>query len=129
MDIGPPHFFQAVLADFMREGHFARHIRRMRQLYAHRRTALVRAIQKEFASQLQIVGAEAGMYLAVVLTNGACDQELAVRSARQGLWVLPLSPAYQRDPRRQGLVLGFGSTPAEEMPRAVRRLKSVLDEK
>jgi GntR family transcriptional regulator / MocR family aminotransferase len=128
MDIGPPHFLQAVLADFMQEGHFARHIRRMRQLYGQRRTALVSAIQREFASELQIVGAEAGMYLAVILKNGACDQEVASRAAQQGLWTQPLSPAYFGEPRSQGLVLGFGSTPAEEMPKAVRRLRSVVDE-
>jgi GntR family transcriptional regulator / MocR family aminotransferase len=127
MDIGPPPFFQSVLADFMREGHFARHIRRMRQLYGQRRKALVNALEKEFASQVQIIGAEAGMYLAVLLPHGVSDREVAERAAQEGLWVQPLSPAYLGETRKQGLVLGFGSTPAEEMPKAVRRLKSLLD--
>src|SRR5262249_26757817 len=127
MDISPPHFFQAVLTDFMREGHFARHIRRMRQLYAERRAALVDAIQEEFSPALPIAGAEAGMYLAVLLPKGFHDQELAARAARGRLWVQPLSPAYIGAAPRHGFVLGFASTAAREMATAVRRLKSVLD--
>jgi len=126
MDIGPPHFFQAVLTDFMREGHFARHIRRMRQLYSQRRSALVEALGKEFGTALEVVGAEAGMYLAVLLPKGCRDEELAARAARARLWIQPLSPAYAGGTRRQGLVLGFGSTSEEEMPRAVQKLASVL---
>jgi GntR family transcriptional regulator / MocR family aminotransferase len=127
MDISPPHFFQAVLTDFMREGHFARHIRRMRQLYAERRAALVDAIEEEFSSVLRIAGAEAGMYLTVILPKGLRDQELAARAARHKLWLQPLSPAYLGAARRQGLVLGFASTAARDMPKAVERLRSVLD--
>jgi GntR family transcriptional regulator/MocR family aminotransferase len=126
MDIGPPHFFQAVLTDFMNEGHFARHIRRMRQLYAQRRTALVEELQKEFGSALDVLGSEAGMHLAVILPKGFRDQEVAARAAREKLWLAPLSPAYLDERPRQGFILGFGNTPAEEMPRAVRRLRSLL---
>jgi GntR family transcriptional regulator / MocR family aminotransferase len=126
MDIGPPHFFQAVLTDFMNEGHFARHIRRMRQLYALRRSALVDGLRREFSSALEIHGSEAGMHLAVILPKGFRDQEVAVRAAREKLWLWPLSPAYLGETRRQGFILGFGNTAAEEMPKAVRQLKSVL---
>jgi GntR family transcriptional regulator/MocR family aminotransferase len=126
MDITPPHFFQAVLTDFMNEGHFARHIRRMRQLYAERRTALVDELQNEFGSALEVLGSHAGMHLAVTLPKGFRDQELAVHAAHEKLWLTPLSPAYIGETSRQGFILGFGSTPAEGMPKAVRRLKTLL---
>jgi GntR family transcriptional regulator / MocR family aminotransferase len=126
MDITPPHFFQAVLTDFMNEGHFARHIRRMRQLYSLRRTALVDELQKEFGSALQVLGSEAGMHLAVILPKDLRDRELAERAAREKLWLAPLSPAYLGDAPRQGFILGFGNTTVEEIPNAVHRLKSVL---
>ncbi len=126
MDITPPHFFQAVLTDFMNEGHFARHIRRMRQLYAQRRTALVDELQKEFGSALEVLGSEAGMHLAVILPKGFRDQEVAARAAREKLWLAPLSPAYVGERPRQGFILGFGNTMADEIPKAVRQLKSVL---
>jgi GntR family transcriptional regulator / MocR family aminotransferase len=126
MDISPPLFFQVVLADFMREGHYARHIRRMRQLYAQRRAALVAGLRKEFGAAFEIVGAEAGMYLTVLLAKGFRDLDIAVRAARERLWVVPLSPAYLGQNRRQGLLLGFGNISAEHMPRALRQLKSVV---
>jgi GntR family transcriptional regulator / MocR family aminotransferase len=126
MDITSPHFFQAVLTDFMNEGHFARHIRRMRQLYAQRRIALVDELQREFGSALDILGSEAGMHLAVILPKGFRDQEVAARAAREKLWLAPLSPAYVGETARQGFILGFGNTTVEGMPKAVRQLKSVL---
>jgi GntR family transcriptional regulator/MocR family aminotransferase len=126
MDVTPPSFFQAVLTDFMNEGHFARHIRRMRLLYGERRTALVESLRKEFGSTLEILGAEAGMHLAVLLPKILRDTDVANRAARQNLWLWPLSPSYLGKNPRHGFVLGFGSTTAEEMPRAVRRLKEAL---
>lgn len=126
MDIAPPYFYQAVLADFMNEGHFARHIRRMRLLYAQRRTALVDGLKREFGTTLEILGAEAGMHLVVALPKGLHDMELANRAAREKLWLWPLSPSYLGGSTRQGFILGFGSTTAAAMPNAVRRLKGVL---
>jgi GntR family transcriptional regulator/MocR family aminotransferase len=126
MDVGPPTFYQEVLADFMNEGHFARHIRRMRLLYGERRTALVQALRKELGSQIEILGAEAGMHLAVIIPDGLRDMEIASRASRENLWLWPLSPTYIGDNSRQGFVLGFGCTQAADMPGAVRRLKNAL---
>jgi GntR family transcriptional regulator/MocR family aminotransferase len=125
MDLGPPGFYQAVVADFIREGHFARHVRRMRILYRERRSALVDSIAAELDPPLEILGAEAGMHLAALLPGGASDLGTAERAARLKLWLWPLSPSYLGK-ARQGFILGFGSTPAEEMPRAVRKLRNAL---
>lgn len=126
MDLATPNLYQAVLTDFMREGHFARHLRRMRLVYGERRAALVDSIRKEFGSILEVHGAEAGMHLAVTLPKGFSDREIAVRAARDKLWLWPLSPYYLGDATRQGFILGFGSTALAEMPSAVRQMKSML---
>jgi GntR family transcriptional regulator / MocR family aminotransferase len=126
MDLATPNLYQAVLTDFIKEGHFARHLRRMRLVYAERRAALVDSIRKEFGSILEVHGAEAGMHLAVTLPKGFRDREIAARAAREKLWLWPLSPYYLGDAVRQGFVLGFGSTSAAEMPLAVSQMKSVL---
>jgi GntR family transcriptional regulator / MocR family aminotransferase len=126
MDLGSPHLYQAVLTDFIQEGHYARHIRRMRLLYNERRCALVNALREEFGNALTVLGSEAGMHLLVTLPEGFRDVEIAQHAAREKLWLTPLSPCYLRKAARQGLILGFGSTSAAEMPRAVRRLKEVL---
>lgn len=126
LDLTPPHLYQAVLTDFIREGHFARHIRRLRLVYGERRNALVENIRKEFGSSLEVHGSEAGMHLAITLPKGFRDQEIAARAAREKLWLWPLSPAYLGKTARQGFILGFGGTAAAEMADAVRRLKKVL---
>src|SRR5271168_1479250 len=126
MDIYPSYLYQAVLTDFIRQGHFSRHVRRAKLIYALRRSALVDGLQREFGSALEIHGSEAGMHLAVILPKGFRDQEVAARAAREKLWLWPLSPAYLGETPRQGFILGFGNTTAEAMPKAVRHLKSVL---
>jgi len=126
MDIGSPYLYQAVLTDFMNEGHFARHIRRMRLLYNDRRTALIDSLRTEFGSAVEVHGAEAGMHCLVTFPDGFADTEIAQHAAREKLWLTPLSPSYLGKAARQGFILGFSSTPAAEMPSAVQHLKKVL---
>jgi GntR family transcriptional regulator / MocR family aminotransferase len=126
MDVSPPHLFQAVLADFIAEGHFSRHIRRMRALYGERRAVLVESLAREFGSQLQAIGNMAGIHLTVTLPKGFDDVAIAKRAAEESLWLWPLSPTYIAKPSHNGCILGFGSTTAAEIPGAVRRLHTIL---
>jgi GntR family transcriptional regulator/MocR family aminotransferase len=125
-DIFPPTFAQAVLADFIREGHFARHLRRTRALYRERRGALVGAIRAQLGDVLRVLGDDAGMHLVACLAKGYNDREVSVRAARQRLWVMPLSPCYIGKASRQGFVLGFGGTNVPEILSGVRRLRTAL---
>jgi GntR family transcriptional regulator/MocR family aminotransferase len=127
MDFSPAHLNQAVLADFISEGHFSRHLRRMRALYAERRNVLVEGLQRGFGSFLQIVGNVAGMHLAVTLPKGFHDQEICTRAAQESLWLWPLSRFYIAKPSHQGFLLGFGSTTVTEIPSAVMHLQKILD--
>jgi len=126
MDIFPPYLYQEVLADFMSLGHFGRHIRSMRQLYAQRRKVLIQSLQQELGQMLEVHGAEAGMHVTITLPAGQNDVEITAKAAADGLWVTPLSPSYSGEKARHGLVLGFGSTPAEQIHRAVCRLRALL---
>jgi GntR family transcriptional regulator/MocR family aminotransferase len=128
MDIFPPYLYQEVLTDFMRMGHFGRHIRRMRQLYSERRTVLAESLRKEFGAMAEVHGAEAGMHLTITLPKGIRDREIAARAAQERLWLNPLSPSYMGDGVKQGFILGFGSTPADQIPRAVARMKALCTE-
>ena len=129
MDLGPPSLYQEVLADFIGEGHFGRHIRRMRVLYHERRGALAASVGKELGSMVEVVGSEAGMHLTVNLQNGAGDVRIAERASNQNLWIWPLSLQYLGEESRHGFILGFGSTAIEEIPRAVRKLRNLLEAK
>jgi GntR family transcriptional regulator/MocR family aminotransferase len=125
-DLCPPGLYQAALADFIREGHFARHIRRTRALYAERRSALVEALRREFGGRLQVSGDQAGMHLTVLLPEGMDDRRIAARAAERNLWLWPLSPMYLGEGARPGLILGYGSTKAPEMRKAVGRLAALV---
>ena len=125
MDISPPGFFQSVLADFIREGHFSRHLRRMRLVYNERRATLMDVIKSEFGSSAVMSGGQAGMHLSLIL-KGISDHEVAQRAAIRNLWLTPLSSSYIGKPSQQGFILGFGSTSAESIPSAVHKLRSIL---
>ncbi len=126
MDIFPSYLFQEVLTDFLQEGHFARHIRKTRLLYKERRTALVESIHNQFGDALEVHGEKAGMHLAVTLPREHNDNEVAMQAASKGLWVTPISPNYLGNKPRHGLSLGFGSTPANEMPGKIRLLRKLF---
>ncbi len=117
---------QLALNDFIREGHFARHIRRMRMLYAERRTALVEAIARYLPGTLEPIGAEAGMQLTALLPPGLDDVALSRRAAQEGVSARPLSPCYLEPPSQGGLIMGFGGADARALDEAVRRLGRCL---
>ncbi len=125
LDVFPPTLPQRVLTDFIREGHFGRHLRRMRVLYQERRSALVEALTGELGDSVWVLGTEAGMHLVAALPAVASDQESSQRAARQGIWAMPLSTCYLEKPARQGLVLGYGGTGASRMLAAMARLRRV----
>jgi GntR family transcriptional regulator/MocR family aminotransferase len=126
LDTCSPMLPQQALLDFIREGHFARHIRRMRMLYAARRAALRAAIERHLPGVLQVVGAEAGMQLTALLPPSVDDVALSRRAAQAGVSVRPLSPCYRGKAKRGGLILGYGSVDECAIDEGVRRLRGCL---
>ena len=118
--------YQAVMTDFIREGHFARHIRRMRTLYMERRTALVDAIHKHMGGALEVIGAEAGMQLTALLPPGVDDVVVARKAAPKGVSARPLSTCYLNPPKRGGLILGYGGADVDEIREGVKKLKACV---
>jgi len=121
-DIFSSTLYQAVMTDFIREGHFARHIRRMRVLYRERRSALVKAIESHLGDRLEVIGAEAGMHLAVLLPLGTDDVAVSSNALQTGISVMPLSSCYSKPPTRGGLILGYGAASAHQIHDGVRKL-------
>lgn len=125
-DLCPAHAGQAVLAEFIREGHFSRHVRKMRRIYEQRRRVLVEAIAREFEDSCELIGAEAGLHVTLLPRERLRDTEIAERAARHRLWLAPLSRSYAGSAPRQGFVLGFGNAHASDIPRSVRLLKKLI---
>jgi GntR family transcriptional regulator / MocR family aminotransferase len=117
---------QAVLTDFIAEGHFARHVRRMRVLYEERQGVLVAAAERELSGLLDVPPAEAGMHLIGWLPEGVDDRAASERAARRRVRAMPLS-AYSLEPLpRGGLVLGYTSLNNRQIRDGVRRLARAL---
>lgn len=118
--------YQLVMTDFIREGHFARHMRKMRSLYAQRRTALVAAITTRLRGILEVVGEDAGTQVLALLPQGADDVEIANGAARLGIAVKALSQCCIKPAKRPGLILGFGTISPREIDTTVAGLESII---
>jgi GntR family transcriptional regulator/MocR family aminotransferase len=112
---GPvPALQQAALADFLSEGHFGEHVRRMRTHYEERRATLLDAAARELPESVEVRGSDAGMHVVVFLPDGEDDAALSAACSASGLDVPPLSRYYLGPSRRSGLVLSYAAaTPAE----------------
>jgi GntR family transcriptional regulator/MocR family aminotransferase len=120
---------QAVLADFISQGHFARHIRRMRVLYAERQQALVNAAKRELNGLLEIKPSDAGMHLLGWLPEHVDDQQAFRKATAAGVEVTPLSAYCIEPPKRGALRLGYTGYKSREIWRATRRLAEALTNK
>jgi GntR family transcriptional regulator/MocR family aminotransferase len=125
-DRHPPGVTQAALADFLDGGHFARHLRRTRALYAERQTALVEAARRHLGGLLRVSPAEAGMHVVGWLPDGVDDRAAARAALAAEVEVAPLSAYRLRGPGAGGLVLGYAAFGPREIADGVARLARAL---
>jgi GntR family transcriptional regulator/MocR family aminotransferase len=125
-DRHPPGPSQALVAEFLMEGHFARHIRRMRTLYAERQAALVAASRREWSGLLDVSPADAGMHLVGWLSKDANDREISDRAAAAGISAPPLSAYSSAAPLRPALLLGYAAINARKIVEGARRLSVAM---
>ena len=135
---------QVVLNDFIEEGHFDRHLRRMRGVHRSRRDALVEAVQRYVPKQLELLGDEAGLHSAARLKGprAKSDRSVSARLLEQKIVAPAISDYYfdpqvggarrskkaseERTDRVNGLVLGFASTSPSRIRAAVRKMAGIL---
>jgi GntR family transcriptional regulator/MocR family aminotransferase len=123
-----PPFEQTVLCDFMVEGHFERHLRRMREVYAERLSTLLESAKRKLAGLLQLSEVEAGLETVGWLQRGI-DSKAAQRAAVLRKVEVNSLSVYSRMPMpRQGLQLGFAAVSPQEIKRGVHQLAMALEE-
>jgi GntR family transcriptional regulator/MocR family aminotransferase len=127
IDLHPPTLGQVILTDFLDEGHFGRHIRRMRELYTVRQAALVSAAEEELKGLLEVNASEAGMYLIGWLSGELNDQRASQAAAAFGIEAPPLSTFRIEQGSSQGLLLGYTAFTESEILRGVKRLAEALE--
>ena len=119
---------QRALANFIQQGDYSAHLRRMRVRYAARQQALRTALREAFGPALELSAGEAGLHLVMSLPDAIRDTAVAKRAAALGLGVRALS-SYARAPLEcNGLVLGYGNLVEGSITEAVRRLASAVRE-
>ena len=123
IDIHSPMLEQAVLADFIAEGHYIRHLRRMRMLYAERRSALLHAMKD---LPLEMDSPEAGIHCVGWLPKGMDDQAIASKAREYDLELTPISTFGIEPLARKGFLLGYGGYSVQEIKKAAKRLESLL---
>jgi len=121
----PAATVQLAVASFLQEGHYLRHLRRMKRVYAERRGALVTCLQEHAAGALE-VQATAGMAVVARLPSSMEDTDVALRALPLGLAPVPLSPWHVLTPRANGLLLGVTNVDPSRLPADCRRLAGVV---
>jgi len=122
-----PLLDQMVLCDFIAEGHFGRHLRRMRQIYAERLSVLMESARERLAGLLEISDVEAGLQTAAWLCREITGESAAQAAAARDVEVTPLSRSTRGALPREGLHLGFAAVDAREIRRGVRELAIALE--
>ncbi len=121
-----PILESAAVATFIEEGHFARHIRRMRVLYAERQATLVAAARKELHGAIEVSPSDAGMHLIGWLPEGASDVEASKRAREAGVIAPPLTGYAIEAKLRPGLVLGYTAFDERTLRRGMKALARAL---
>jgi len=121
-----PLLEQLVLTDFITEGHFGRHVRRMREVYAERLSVLLEEARLKLAGSLEVSPVEAGLQTVAWLCGRIDAESAAVAAAQRNVDVTPLNRYSQGTLAREGLQLGFAALDVKEILRGVRELALAL---
>lgn len=127
-DLHAPVTDQMVLAEFIAEGHFERHVRRMRTLYRERQVALLSAINKHLAGFLAAEPSDAGMHLIGWLPKGVDDGEVSANLAANGIKAASVSRYTAKKLPRGGLMLGYTAFTERQIKSGVKKMAKVIGE-
>ncbi|OVZ97340.1 PLP-dependent aminotransferase family protein [Yersinia vastinensis] len=129
-----PPLIQASVAEFINQGHFYRHLKRMRHLYAERREMLVVSLMRQLAGVVDVEQQAGGIQLLAWLDERFVDSVVAAQAQRQGLaiealsdWALEKREKTHQKNRQNGLLMGFTNlTSVAETDRLVAKLVTVI---
>jgi GntR family transcriptional regulator / MocR family aminotransferase len=122
---GVPASLQSIMANFISEGHFATHIRRMRRIYAERQNAFLAAAREHLDGLVEVRPAAAGLQTVGYLAPGFDDVEVARKAGERGIILSPFN-RLALAPVGKGLIMGFGAVPPRTTEKSVIELKELL---
>jgi len=126
VDRGAPTLTQAAVADFISEGHFERHIRRLRKAYRERRRALDQAILTYLPDSVHYSSVPAGLHVMLYLPPSCNEADVVRQAALAGVGVYPGAPFHLEKPAPPSILLGFSGLNSEQIAEGVKRLAGIL---
>lgn len=123
-----PRFDQHIVANFMRDGHFAKHLNRMRKVYRKKHEKLT-SILENYSNQINITGEQAGMHILLDVQHTLSEKHLQQLASNAEIKIYPLSD-YRLDhsaPSQAQFLLGFGGIPVHEIEPSIKKLMSCWD--
>lgn len=123
---GVAMFEQLAVAEFMRQGHFARHLRRMAVRYKARRNALVGGLERRFGDRIVLTHRPGGLHVLGRFAGLGDDFELARRAVQVDLKPTPLSGQYLAPGADQGLLMSFTNVPEDRADQIVASLARAI---
>ncbi|MFI4987899.1 MAG: PLP-dependent aminotransferase family protein [Alphaproteobacteria bacterium] len=124
---GVASYLQAVVAEFIDEGHFATHLRRMRRIYAERHETLCEAARGRLAGLLDVVPAQSGLHTIALMPARLSEAAVARAADKRRITVSPIARFAIEPIDVSGLVLGFGATSPQQIRGGVAVLAEVLE--
>jgi GntR family transcriptional regulator/MocR family aminotransferase len=126
VDRGAPTLTQAAVADFIAEGHFERHLRRLRREYGQRRTVLVQALEDYLSDEVQYSTVEAGLHVMLRLPARFEERRLVHQLAAAGVGVYSGAPYHLHEPAEPSILLGFSGLSEGQIGQGIRLLAAVI---
>lgn len=121
-----PLIDQMILAEFIKAGHFERHIRRMRTLYEHRRKIVIAAVRRAFGEHVEILGDNAGINVLVRFSDYIIDDQILDAARKSGVGLSKTSQFYLIDVPRSEFLLNYGGISDDDIENGVDKLAAVL---
>jgi len=121
-------YAQGVLDEFIRQGHFERHLRRVRLRVSERRDALIKSLKSTFGNNIRISGQKAGVHVLVWIpkVSRLHVADGIERANELDVGVYPVDPCYTKPPKTPGLVMGYASMDPADIHEGVTRLGKAL---
>lgn len=124
----PSTILQASLAQFMHEGLFSRHVRRLRQLYADRRIALLKALAHYFGNRVGVSGESAGLHVMIRFNTGLSTEEIIEKASQAGVGLTSTQRFYfpPTVPPHAEFILGYGNLSQTQIEEGIRRMSTFI---
>ncbi|KHO14223.1 GntR family transcriptional regulator [Acinetobacter baumannii] len=126
-DVRSSYLEQVALALFIQQGHYARHVRKVRKACYERQQTLIKVINEYLPNILDVQPTDSGIHLICWLKGAWTEQEFITHCSTLGLAVQPLSRYCQRTPKKAAVLLGYAAHQPEEIIENIKKLALILD--